>query len=108
MIKLPVLFLALLLVSCANTSYYISVGAGLKFQETNIDWERHGKVSSNVPISARIEVGAEREVPCVMMGVKCSVKTGVSHHSQWFAGRPFNDKGEYSKSEVFADYKWVF
>ena len=103
-----ILLVVLLMTGCANTSYYVSVGAGLKFQETNIDWVRHGKESSNVPISARIEIGAEREVPCVMMGVKCSVKTGASHHSQWLAGWPVNDKGEYSKSEFFVDYKWVF
>jgi hypothetical protein len=107
--KSLILSIVIILISgCANTSYYASAGGGLKFEESDTSWLRNGEKSSSVPLSARFEIGAEKEVSCFLVGTKCTVKAGLSHHSQWFAGWPFNEKGEYSKSELFTDYKWVF
>lgn len=76
---------------------YVTIGAGYKFQETNLrftddtgvttDWEK--------PISARIEIYYQYNK---------NVTFGISHHSQYFTGWPVNDEKEYSKTEIFIDY----
>jgi len=76
---------------------YFKVGAGYKFSEQ--DKINHGGVEYQLvdvsPYSARIE-----------SGVECgSLTWGISHHSQWATGAPFNDTGEYYKTEFFIDYK---
>ena len=79
---------------------YLKVGAGYKFDEQ--DKVRLQKDNSqifeivNSPYSARFETGIE-----------CGKVTwGISHHSQWTTGAPFNDSGEYYKTEFFIDYKF--
>ena len=52
----------------------------------------------NDPITARFELGME----CVWENVTC----GISHHSQFLSGFPFNNNMEYQKTEVFVDYKF--
>lgn len=95
--------LVLLLVSgCSSVpeSAYLKIGSGYKFQEPDLVWtdSKTGKKNkADNPFSARIEVGME----CVWKNVTC----GVSHHSQWGQGFPFDNEGEYSKTEVFIDYK---
>jgi len=84
----------LLLSGCTSTPTYIKLGAGYKFTESDIKW-RDG--SGTNPISARIEVYKENG----------NVSYGISHHSQWFTGFPFNNNLEYSKTEVFVDYKFT-
>lgn len=79
---------------------YIKAGAGYKFDEQKeIRLQRdNGKVYeiANSPYSARFEGGFE-----------CGNLTmGVAHHSQWATGAPFNDAGEYYKTEFFIDYKF--
>lgn len=78
---------------------YIKVGAGYKFEETDLlKDERTGRTMDIIsdPYSARIE-----------SGVDCgNVTWGIAHHSQWRTGAPFNDKGELSKTELFIDYKF--
>lgn len=78
---------------------YLKIGSGYKLIETNnvlmdsgerIYYETGGK------ISARIEFGKERG----------NWTYGVSHHSQWFSGFPFNDRTETHVTELFVDYKW--
>lgn len=99
---LPLLFLG----GCAITekqecvpNLFAKAGAGIKTQETTIEWW-DGTDDSNFAnkISARFEAGVE-----------CgSWSGGISHHSNYFVGRPFNDHSEYSKTELFVDYKWVW
>jgi len=90
------LILIIFLTSCASTQPYLKIGAGYKFEETKIYWQNKGaSTNSNHPISARFELGIEQE----------NITYGISHHSQWLEGWPVNSNGEYSKTEVFADYK---
>ena len=75
---------------------YITIGAGYKFQETNLKLNKDGVQSNwNEPMSARIEVYYQYSK---------NVTFGISHHSQWLTGFPFNDDSEYSKTEIFIDY----
>lgn len=78
---------------------YLKAGAGYKFDEQKeIRLERDNtKIYEieNSPYSARFEGGVE-----------CGNLTwGISHHSQWSTGAPFNKTGEYYKTEFFIDYK---
>lgn len=95
MIKLTAILTVLTISSCANHVPYVKVGAGYKFKEADITWN-DGNV--NHPISARIELGVENG----------PWSYGYSHHSQWFTGWPVDNGLEYSKDEVFIDYKWSF
>ena len=91
--------LILLLVSgCSSVpeSAYFKVGAGYKLGETKLT-DLKTMENVNDPITARFEIGME----CVWENVTC----GVAHHSQWFSGFPFDNDGEYSKTEIFIDYK---
>ena len=90
---LMLIIITTLLPACANT--YFKAGVGYKVQETEILYlEGNG----NHPISARFEYGIE----------KGNVSMGISHHSQWLVGFPFNNDGEYQKTELFVDYKFEF
>lgn len=86
----------------ANYDYYVKIGAGYKLQETRfiIDNDTNEKIYLDFddPISARIEIGVEHE----------HISYGISHHSNWFTGYPFNDKGELQKTELFIDYKFIW
>lgn len=77
---------------------YLKVGAGYKFDEQDsveLLGEEY-KYANVSPYSARIETGVE-----------CgSLTYGISHHSQWATGFPFNETGEYYKTEIFLDYKF--
>ena len=84
-----------MLSGCTSTSPYVKIGVGYKFTETNM--EAKGKKLKD-PISARMELGMESD----------TISYGVSHHSQYFSGAPFNKRGEYSKTELFIDYKYKF
>ena len=75
---------------------YVTIGAGYKFQETNLKLTRNGvKKDWNEPVSARIEIYYQYSK---------NVTFGISHHSQWLTGFPFDDDSEYSKTEIFIDY----
>lgn len=92
------LLLLPLLVGCAHTPY-IKIGGGLKLNETNMSYvNKRGEESGSSKISARIEGGFE--VGCLSYG--------LSHHSQYLSGWPFNDNAEYYKTEIFIDYKFTF
>lgn len=89
--------LAILSTTTACTTTYVSVGAGYKVDEPNyMEYENHGKLAADFgsPVSARIEVYQQEG----------NVKYGVSHHSQWLDGAPFNNDPEYGKTEIFVDY----
>lgn len=76
---------------------YLKIGTGYKFDEQDsIVYEGVELYYAQVsPYSARIE-----------SGVECGNLTyGISHHSQWATGFPFNETGEYYKTEFFIDYK---
>lgn len=93
---LILLMLASPVIACDEI--YIKAGSGYKFDEqTEIRLQKdNGKVYeiANSPYSASIETGVE-----------CgSLSYGVSHHSQWATGFPFNETGEYYKTEFFIDY----
>lgn len=94
MIKITTLIATLLLAGCSSTPY-VKIGAGYKVQEIDIKFKDG---SATHPISARIEAGIKQG----------DWTYGVSHHSQWFTGKPFNDNMEYSKTELFVDYIWEF
>lgn len=102
--------LALLFVRPANASEfdvnaflnktYITVGAGYKFDELQLNFYRNDGTVTNVndPLSARIEIGYQYSK---------NLTFGISHHSQWRTGFPFNaESAEYYKTEVFVDYKF--
>ena len=93
------LLLVTLLTGCSSVPY-VKVGAGYKLEESHINWiNKDGNVKNgNHPISARIDVGFDYQ----------NWSYGISHHSQYFAGVPFNNDGEYGKTEVFVDYKYSF
>ena len=90
------LLLALLTVGCSHTPY-VKVGTGYKIQETEFTNLQTGE-NVNDKVSARIEMGLEYG----------AITYGISHHSQWFSGAPFNNNMEYSKTEVFIDYTLRF
>ncbi len=94
-----VLVIIIILVSGCSSTPYIKVGAGLKVQESVTHYYGEaGRINMSHPITARIEVGIESD----------ALTYGVSHHSQWFTGFPFNNDKEYSKTELFVDYTWRF
>lgn len=76
---------------------YLKVGTGYKFDEQDkavLEGKEYYYTDVS-PYSARFETGVE-----------CGNLTyGISHHSQWATGFPFNDTGEYYKTEFFIDYK---
>jgi hypothetical protein len=75
---------------------HVTIGAGYKFIETKLKLTTDGVTRDfNEPISARIEVYYQYSK---------SVTFGISHHSQWLTGFPFDDLNEYSKTEIFIDY----
>jgi hypothetical protein len=83
------ILITVLLSGCSTT--YLKVGTGYKLRESDIDW-RDGSQSS--PLTARIELFQRSG----------GITYGVSHHSQWLQGWPFNDDMEYGKTELFIDY----
>ncbi len=66
------------------------VGSGYKFIEPDF-----GSVTTGRNPSARFG----------LYGKWGQLKAGVDHHSQWRDGRPFNDRQEYHKTELFIDYE---
>ena len=91
----------ILLFSCTSKAdIYIKIGSGYKLIETDYMVSTKGQklnLETGGKISARIEIGKEHG----------NWSYGISHHSQWFAGYPFNDRDEYQKTEIFIDYKWT-
>jgi len=82
------------------TEIYFKVGAGYKFHELRefeeIESGKSYRFKDLDPLSARLE-----------FAVDCgSLIYGISHHSQWLTGIPFNNKGEPFKTEFFVDYKF--
>tara|TARA_R110002020_G_scaffold247358_1_gene461282 strand:- start:317 stop:628 length:312 start_codon:yes stop_codon:yes gene_type:complete len=74
---------------------FVKVGAGYKFQESKYVWRDGGNEKTSNPISARFELGSREG----------NFSYGLSHHSQWFDGEPFNNDMENYKTEVFVDYE---
>lgn len=97
--KTLILISSIIMMTGCATIPYVKVGAGLKFQE-QINRYCNSKLQCNgsSPLTARIEAGIHQG----------SWSYGVSHHSQWLVGFPFNDDKEYSKTELFVDYEWQF
>lgn len=94
--------LAMLVTYCCNTKadIYIKIGSGYKvFEPTYVTCESGERINfdNGGKISARIEIGKE-------VG---NWTYGISHHSQWEAGFPFNDRNEPHKTEIFIDYRWT-
>jgi hypothetical protein len=89
-----------LLMGCASTGTpYVKVGAGYKIHESEVKWKVPSSISEEAyKVSGRAEVGIETD----------SISYGISHHSQIFAGAPFNSDQEYTKTELFVDYKFTF
>lgn len=95
-INITTIILLILLQGCTGTKYYTKIGVGLK-DEIKIKYNDGGDNRDlEDKISARIEVGAEYG----------NIIYGVSHSSQWLTGFPFDNSQEYSKTEIFVDYKF--
>jgi hypothetical protein len=80
---------------------YGNIGAGYKFDEFNRYKNQNGEEMHLLdisPISARFEIGVECD----------RVNFGISHHSQWTNGAPFNRDYEPNKTEIFIDVKFDF
>lgn len=79
---------------------YITIGAGYKFQESKLTYtDENGELYVwDDPYSARFEIGYYYNK---------NFKFGISHHSQWATGAPFNDGKEYIKTEFFVDYTFT-
>lgn len=86
-ITLLTLITALMIVGCSSVPY-AKVGIGYKIEEETITWvDAEGKRTEfDDPITARFELG--------------SWSYGLSHDSQYFTGKPFNNDHEYSKTEI--------
>ncbi len=86
----------LVMVACGDSlaiesDFFVKVGAGYK-----VDQQQAFEAS---PLSARIDAGFDN----VLVD---GLSMGVSHHSQWMTGFPFNEDKEVFKTEVFIDYTW--
>lgn len=82
----------------ADSELYFKVGAGYKFDQQDkvqLDGVTY-KLTTISPYSARFELGVETG----------NLTYGISHHSNWDTGWPFNDIQEQYKTEIFIDYKW--
>lgn len=77
--------------SALEMDFFVKVGAGYKVDQQ--------QAFESSPLSARIDVGFDN----VLVD---GLSMGVSHHSQWLTGFPFNDTKEVFKTEVFIDYTW--
>lgn len=98
--SLVISIISLVVAINAKADIYIKIGSGYKLIETDHIVRTTGeKVYFNTggKLSARIEIGKEHG----------RWSYGISHHSQWLQGFPFDDKGELQKSEIFIDYKWT-
>ena len=92
-----VAIVAALVAGCTHKPpIYFKIGAGYKFDEQEAMSTYSGEEMNN-PISARIELGMESG----------GFSYGLSHHSQWLTGVPIDNEWEYSKTEVFIDYKFT-
>lgn len=103
---------AFVISGCAGQVPYIKVGAGYKIDETKeayhykertiyhdeLATNKIGFVEGNKDPSARLEVGLEDG----------GWSYGISHHSNWLQGKPFDSAGEYQKTEFFIDYTYRF
>ena len=78
---------------------YVTVGIAHKVQETELTHftSDGGQYSMNDPTTARLEIGYQYSE---------NLTFGISHHSQYFSNAPFNNREEYSKTEIFIDYKF--
>ena len=76
---------------------YVTIGTGYKFDEERVYSTDSKGVRRLLDdhITARIEIGYQ---------VSKHLTVGISHHSQWLSGSPFNDTNEYYKTEFFIDY----
>lgn len=78
---------------------YIVIGSGYKFDYDKQITDKDNNViftDHRSPYSARME-----------LGVDCgNLRYGISHHSQWSTGFPFNNIKEPYKTEFFIDYKF--
>jgi hypothetical protein len=97
---LIVSIISLIVAINAKADIYIKIGSGYKLVETDHIVRTTGEkvyFHTGGKISARIEIGKESG----------NWTYGVSHHSQWATGFPFNDRDEPQKTELFVDYKWT-
>lgn len=81
---------------------YATVGTGYKFHESTSFIDEIGDkyyFEGVSKYSARLE-----------LGVVCNenLRFGVSHHSQWADGFPFDKAGEPYKTEFFVDYTYYW
>ena len=97
--RIWILLTAFTVTGCANhpPPIYAKIGTGIKLGEALMYGYNQTIEAESSPISARIEIGQE-------VG---NLSYGVSHHSQWLTGKPFDDEWEYHKTEIFLDYKFT-
>ncbi len=76
---------------------HLTVGVGYKLKETEL-WFRG---ADQVPYKMRRALTARIELYYQLTD---QITIGVTHHSQYSEGPPFNSRGEYHKTELFIDY----
>lgn len=89
----------LMLTGCATTHEpYFKTGISYIAAETQLQWKRGVDNSEINKIVCRFELGMENK----------EWSYGARHFSQCFIGAPFNSKEEFSREELFLDYKYKF
>ncbi len=98
--KIGIIVLALTSCNAIACDRYAKIGAGYKLEESETFTYNGKEVEADYGhwLSARIEIGCETN----------KWSWGISHHSQWLSGAPFNDDAEYHKTEIFIDRKLYF
>jgi len=76
---------------------HVRVGVAYKTKETKMFFDG---VPMRKALTARLGIWYRFEN---VISKKCYVDLGVDHHSQYSENAPFNDRGEYAKTEVFLD-----
>lgn len=77
---------------------HVRIGVAYKTQETKLWFDG---VQMRKALTARIGAWYRFEK---LVFTNCYGDLGIDHHSQYTENKPFNKRGEYAKTEVFADY----
>lgn len=102
------LFFSLILVSCSisasNFYPYASVALGYKLDEAEYSYDV--KVDGWHEDTYKADFGGN-DTAIFEAGIETNynISFGLKHDSQWSTGKPFNDKDEYHKTEIFIRYK---
>ena len=97
MIVRAIIVCSLLTACSVKPPFQVKIGAGYKLDESDMYGYSSVTPHDSSALSARLELFQEID----------EWSYGVSHHSQWLTGVPFDNEWEYSKTEVFVDYTFT-